>query len=317
VATGFAYDPVFLSHDTGPGHAERPERLRSIVSRLTESGTLAKLVAVAPSVEPDEWILAVHPPEHVSAVREACERARSGTEVLLDPDTPVSGESFAAARRAVSAVLTACDAVARGELTNSFCAVRPPGHHAETARPMGFCLFNNVAAGARFLQKRHGLARVLVVDWDVHHGNGTQEIFWRDPSVFYYSIHQFPFYPGTGAADERGEGPGLGATLNSPMPAGSGDDAWLARMERDLVPAARAFRPDFILISAGFDAHASDPLAEMRLTEDGFGRMSELLCGLARELCGGKLVSVLEGGYDLAALGASVEAHIKVLRTSM
>jgi len=209
--------------------------------------------------------------------------------------------------------MAAADKVMAGSLDNAFCLVRPPGHHAEPGRAMGFWLYNSVAIAARYLQRQHGLEKILVVDWDVHHGNGTQAAFWRDPSVLYYSIHQYPHYPGSGAADELGAAEGEGTTLNSPMDAGAGDGDYLDELERRLLPAAERFKPDFVLVSAGFDAHRDDPLATMGVTADGFGRMTTLVQGLADQLCAGRLVSVLEGGYNLEALADSVTAHLTAL----
>jgi acetoin utilization deacetylase AcuC-like enzyme len=311
--TALAYDPAFLEHDTGPMHPERPERIRAVLARLDRAGLRQDLVTVPVREAEDAWLTLVHRPEHVATVEAAGRQAGAGL-IYLDPDTPVSAGSVPAARKAAGAVMGAVDRVMAGEAANAFCLVRPPGHHAEPGRAMGFCLFNNVAVAARYLQRHHGIGRVLVVDWDVHHGNGTQAAFWTDPSVFYFSIHQYPYYPGTGAADERGAGEGEGTTLNRPVGAGCGDKEYLQVFEADLVPAAEAFGPDFVLVSAGFDAHRDDPLAGMAVTSDGFGRLSAVVRNLADRLCGGRLVSVLEGGYDLDALAESVAAHLEALR---
>jgi acetoin utilization deacetylase AcuC-like enzyme len=197
---------------------------------------------------------------------------------------------------------------------NAFCAVRPPGHHAESGRGMGFCLFNNVAIAARYLQQHHGLSKIAIVDWDVHHGNGTQEIFYKDSTVFYVSTHQSPLYPGTGAERETGKGAGDGYTLNCPMPGGRDDDDYVAVFEKTIIPALRAFSPEFFLVSAGFDAHRDDPLAGMRVTEEGFGAMTQMVRALASTCCQGRIVSCLEGGYHLGALARSVEAHLLALQ---
>jgi len=311
--TGFVYHPIYLQHETGFHHPESPLRLLAIRKMVWDGPLRQALVHIEPpslpaAVEP--WILEVHSLEHYRKIKEAVPLEG---EVQLDPDTLVGPFSFMAAQMAVTGVLTAVDRVASGELNNAFCAVRPPGHHAETARPMGFCLFNNVAIAARYIQKKHGCPRVLIVDWDVHHGNGTQAIFYRDPTVFYFSTHQFPFYPGTGSNKEQGAGEGEGTTLNVPLPAGKGDRDYLDAFERLLVPAAERFRPDFILISAGFDAHRDDPLAGMSVSEEGFEAMTRIVRGLADALCGGRVVSVLEGGYHLGALGKSVQKHLDVL----
>lgn len=310
--TGLVYHPAYLEHDTGRYHPECPERLRAVLTALDRTGLRGELVPVKPRDAGPAWLSLVHSPEHIAHVSAAGKMAATGT-VALDPDTAVSKGSVPAALKAAGGVLAAVDQVMAGKLDNAFCLVRPPGHHAEPGRAMGFCLYNSVAIAARYLQRRHGMKRVLIVDWDVHHGNGTQAAFWDDPSVLYYSIHQYPFYPGSGAEAERGAGEGEGATLNSPMSAGCGDTDYLNEMERALVPAAREFRPDFVLVSAGFDAHRDDPLGGMGITETGFAEMT----GLVRELAdsaGGKLVSVLEGGYNLDALAASILAHLMRLK---
>jgi acetoin utilization deacetylase AcuC-like enzyme len=214
---------------------------------------------------------------------------------------------------AVSGVLTAIDRVMEGSLLNAFCAVRPPGHHAESNRAMGFCLFNNVAIGARYLQKRHGLKRIFILDWDVHHGNGTQHSFYDDPTVFYFSTHQYPFYPGTGSEAERGAGEGEGTTLNCPLPSGSGDREMLSIFEKELASSVMSFSPDFILLSAGFDAHRDDPLASLQVTDGGFREMTRIVKSLAQTACQGRVVSSLEGGYNLAALARSVGVHLEIL----
>lgn len=231
----------------------------------------------------------------------------------LDPDTWVSPRSYEVARLAVGGVLAAVDAVMEGRAHNAFAAVRPPGHHALPERAMGFCLFHNVAIGARYAQGRYGLRRALIIDWDVRHGNGTQEIFYEDPEVLYFSTHQYPHYPGTGAAGETGEGRGIGTTLNVPLQAGSGDPEILKAFREKLLPAAKGFRPDFIFISAGFDAHREDPLGGLAVSTGGFSRLTELVRGIAEEECGGRLVSALEGAYTLSSLSASVAAHLLAL----
>jgi acetoin utilization deacetylase AcuC-like enzyme len=225
----------------------------------------------------------------------------------------MSPKSFDAALRAAGAAIYAVDQVMSGAAGNAFCAVRPPGHHALRNKAMGFCLFNNVAIAARYVQKKHGLAKVLIVDWDVHHGNGTQAAFYDDPTVLYFGVHQWPFYPGTGAADEKGEGRGLGTTVNVPLPAGSGDREFQRAFEEALEPAARAFRPDFVLISAGFDAHEGDTLGRMKVSTEGYARLTRIVRRIADPSARGRIVSVLEGGYNLDALAASVEAHLRAL----
>jgi acetoin utilization deacetylase AcuC-like enzyme len=225
----------------------------------------------------------------------------------------MSPGSLSAAYLAAGGALSAVDAIMAGEVEHAFCAVRPPGHHAEAARAMGFCLFNNVAIAARYVQKQYGVSRVLIVDWDVHHGNGTQHSFEQDPSILFFSTHQFPHYPGTGRATERGTGAGEGFTINVPMDAGAGDEEYHAIFVNVLLPAAEAFKPEFVIVSAGFDAHRDDPLASMGVTETGYSDLTDLVAGIAKRHAQGRLLSALEGGYNLTALGASVDAHLTAL----
>ncbi len=308
--TGFVYDPRFLEHDMGHGHPESPERLRAIVARLEASGLLAQLTRIAPAKAEDRWITKVHAPSYVHALN--AHQPASG-RVQLDPDTSMSPGSLAAAYLAAGGALAACDAVIRGEVAHVFCAVRPPGHHAEHNRAMGFCFFNNVAIAARYLQQQHGLARILIVDWDVHHGNGTQHTFEEDRSVLFFSTHQYPHYPGTGRATETGTGEGEGYTINVPMSGGEGDEEYVDVFERVLVPAADRFRPDAVIISTGFDAHRDDPLANMGLTEAGYAALTRIVADIAKRHSRHRLISCLEGGYHLTALAASVEAHVRAL----
>ena len=308
--TGLIYHPDYLKHDTGPGHFERSERLLAIIDRLRQSPIFQDVVQLQPQPASLEAITRCHPPEYVRHVQEACRRA----PILLDsPDTPVSQESYDVALLAAGGVLAAVDAIMAGELNNAFCAVRPPGHHAERAQAMGFCLFNNIAIGARHIQAVHGLSRVLIIDWDVHHGNSTQHLFEEDPDVFYFSIHQSPLYPGTGDRSERGHGPGKGYTLNAPMNPGSTDEDYLRVFKEQLLPEALSFDPDFVLVSAGFDAHHADPISSTRVTGEGFEKMTRLVMEIAASCCEERLVSVLEGGYDLPALARTVERHVAAL----
>jgi acetoin utilization deacetylase AcuC-like enzyme len=301
--TGIVADEVCLEHDTGPGHPERAERLR-VLRRLVESRPREALVQIAARDATQAELERVHTPEHVRRVRATAGRSRSA----FDADTPVSARSYEAALRAAGGVLALVDAVMAGRVDNGFAFVRPPGHHAEALRAMGFCLFNNVALAAAHLREQHRLERVLVVDWDVHHGNGTQAAFYRDPSVLFVSSHQYPFYPGTGAAEEVGAGEGEGFTINLPFPAGYGDRQYVEAYLEIVEPVARAFRPEFVLISAGFDAHRRDPLAHMEVTEAGFAALARTLLRVARDLCRDRVVAVLEGGYDLVALERSAAA---------
>ncbi|MCA9484785.1 MAG: histone deacetylase, partial [Nitrospina sp.] len=258
-----------------------------------------------------EDITRIHDADHAEMVQRACNEGRS----YLDADTTISPRSYDAALLSAGAGLTAVDLVVDGKADNVFCAVRPPGHHAERDRAMGFCLFNNVAITARYAQQVKGLERIFIFDWDVHHGNGTQHSFYSDPTVFYASAHQYPFYPGTGGQDETGTGDGLGTTLNFPMRAFSGDEDYLGIVENRLIPHMHRFQPDLIIISAGFDAHADDPLAQINLSADCFGQMTAMIKDAANDLCGGRLISMLEGGYNLDALADSVHQHLEQLST--
>ncbi len=308
--TGLVYHPAFLEHDMGPGHPESPNRLRAIMQRLEESGTAANLKRIEPRRAEDEWITQVHSPNYVAALNR---HAPTDGRVSLDPDTSMSPGSLPAAYLAAGGALAAVDAIMAQQVDHVFCAVRPPGHHAESGRAMGFCLFNNVAIAARYVQKKYGLTRVLIVDWDVHHGNGTQHSFEEDPSVLFFSTHQYPHYPGTGRGTERGKGAGEGFTINVPMEAGEGDEEYHAIFLKALVPAADEFKPEFVIISAGFDAHKDDPLASMGLTEDGYRDLTHIVAGIAKHHAEGRILSSLEGGYNLVALARSVDAHINAL----
>jgi len=308
--TGFVYDPIYLEHKTTPGHPENPERLVHILNKLKAEGLYSQLVELKPRPADLNWIETVHSREYIERARKFCE---GGAGYLDSLDVPISRRSYEAALMAAGGMLTAIDAVMEQDVTNAFCAVRPPGHHALEDKAMGFCIFNNIAIGARYIQKKHQLSKILIVDWDVHHGNGTQAEFYDDPNVLYFSVHQYPFYPGTGSQAERGSGSGLNSIINVPLPAGSGDDDYVGAFEKTLAPAAFAFSPDFVLISAGFDAHKDDLLGAMRVTQQGFAKLTQIVKGIAEKCCSGRIVSTLEGGYGLEGLAASVEAHIRVL----
>ena len=308
--TGLVYGDIFLRHDTGPDHPERPARLTAIVARLRDGGLMDRLVVLPFEPVPPDQLTSVHPAAYVERVRQTCAQ---GALWLDDLDTCICSESYDVARSAVGGVLAAVDAVAQGRVRNAFCAVRPPGHHALPERAMGFCLFNNVAIAARHAQSKHDLRKVLIVDWDVHHGNGTQHVFYTDPTVLYFSVHQYPHYPYTGSASETGADEGVGLTVNAPLPAGSGDEAFIAAFREKLLPAALAFRPDLVLISAGFDAHRGDPIAGMAMTAEGYAELTRITKNIAETCCEGRIVSVLEGGYGLEGLAESVEAHLRVL----
>jgi acetoin utilization deacetylase AcuC-like enzyme len=294
----------------GAGHPESPNRLRAIMQQLGQSGTAARLTMIAPREAEDEWITQIHTPAYLSMLKT---NAPASGRLSLDPDTSMSPGSLTAAYLAAGGALAAVDAIMGKQVDHVFCAVRPPGHHAEAGRAMGFCLFNNVAIAARYVQKKYGLTRVLIVDWDVHHGNGTQHSFEDDPSVLFFSIHQYPHYPGTGRESERGRGAGDGFTINVPMEAGEGDDEYRAVFLKSLVPTADVFKPEFVIISAGFDAHKDDPLASMGLTEDGYADLTGIVAGIAKRHAGGRILSSLEGGYHLTSLAASVDRHIQAL----
>jgi acetoin utilization deacetylase AcuC-like enzyme len=308
--TGLVYHPDFLKHEMGAGHPESPDRLRAIMTRLQSAGVLDRVTQIEPRMATEEWIVQVHSPAYVRRLKA---QAPTSGRVSLDPDTTMSPGTLAAALLAVGATLAAADSIMAGQVQNAFCAVRPPGHHAERDRAMGFCFFNNVAIVTRYLQRHHGIQRVLIVDWDVHHGNGTQHSFYEDPTVLFFSTHQFPHYPGTGRASERGDGPAEGLTINVPMVPGQGDAEYQAMFERVLVPAADHFKPEFIVISAGFDAHRDDPLASMGLTDEGYAVLTRIVTDIAQRHSHGRVLSSLEGGYNLDALGASVERHVGAL----
>jgi acetoin utilization deacetylase AcuC-like enzyme len=311
--TGFVFDEVYRQHLVGDvGHPERPERLTAVLGGLERAGLLNALTRIPARPATDEELALAHDRSYIELVKRELANVQ-GVKELSTGDTDVTRESLAAARAAAGGVMNAADAVEAGRVKNAFCAVRPPGHHATRNRGMGFCIFNNVAIAARYLQKVHHIGRILIVDFDYHHGNGTQDIFYDDDTVFYFSTHHYGAYPGTGSASETGAGKGLGTTLNVPLPPGAGDADILAAFEQKLVPAARRFRPDFILVSAGFDGMRRDLLGQFDITPDGYAAITRIIVRLADELCQGRVVSVLEGGYRLDGLADSVAAHVGVL----
>ncbi|MCX6134738.1 MAG: histone deacetylase [Ignavibacteriales bacterium] len=307
---GLIYHPDYLKHVTGSGHPERSQRLEVLVQHLLSTPFWGSMTHLRPSPAPAEFIHLVHPERHTSMVKIRCQM---GEHILDDGDTHVCKDSYDISVLAAGGVVQAIDEVVAGTMTRAFCAVRPPGHHAESSKVMGFCLFNNVAIGARYAQKKYGVERIAIVDWDVHHGNGTQQIFYDDDSVLFISLHQFPFYPGTGAASERGSGRGEGFTLNCPMGAGSVEKDYLDAFQAQVLPALHRFQPQLLMISAGFDAHTEDPIAGINLKDESYRRMTELLLDISGKYCGGKVVSVLEGGYNVEALARSVECHLKAM----
>jgi acetoin utilization deacetylase AcuC-like enzyme len=298
--------PACLRHENAPGHPECPDRLRAVLQAL-EAQEFSTLVRAEAPEATREQLERVHPARYVDAILSI--RPAEGESVQLDGDTAMNAHSAEAGLRAAGAGIAAVDAVAGGEFSRAFCAVRPPGHHAEPARPMGFCLFSNAAIAARHAQAAYGIGRVAVLDFDVHHGNGTQAAFEHEPSLMLASSHQMPLYPGTGAASETG----VGNILNAPLSPGTGGPAFRRVWERDILPAVEAFAPGLILVSAGFDAHRRDPLAELNLTEEDFAWVTEAICQLANTTCRGRVVSLLEGGYDLPALARSTAAHVRAL----
>ena len=307
---GIVSDPAYLKHEMGAGHPESPERLRAIRTRLESTGTLDRLVSITPKPATRTWIEKVHIPAYVEKLE--VKSPKSGY-ASLDADTTLCPGSLSAAYLAVGSAIAAADGIMAQEVDQVFCAVRPPGHHAEANRAMGFCLFNNVAIVAKYLQEQYGLERILIVDWDVHHGNGTQQAFYDDPTVLFFSTHQFPHYPGTGQSTETGRGKGHGLTINVPMSGGQGDEEYRQIFQNVLVPAADQFKPDFVLISAGFDAHRYDPLASMCLTEEGYATLTHMVLDIALQHASGRIISCLEGGYHLEGLSASVERHVTAM----
>ena len=306
MTTALITHPDCLRHELPPGHPERPARLSTVLKLLDTPEFSGLLRREAPIAEIASLTRA-HTEEHVRTILDAIPDSGFAG---IDSDTLLSPGSGDAALRAAGAVVLAVDMVMTGEATNAFCAVRPPGHHATPTRAMGFCLFNSVAIGALHARAIHGLKRVAIIDFDVHHGNGTQDIFSPDRNLFYASTHQSPLYPGTGRTGETGIDHNV---VNRPLPPGAGGEAFRQAMETGILPALSAFGPEFLLISAGFDAHGADPLAQLRLTEDDFGWATMALCRLADRVCGGRVVSALEGGYDLDATARSAQAHVRAL----
>ncbi len=308
--TGFHYDPVYLQHDTGTGHPECSERLTATMHYLKDQPFFKHLQPVATRTADLQWIETIHDHNYIHRAKTTCD---AGVPFLDSMDVSICKKSFNVALQAAGSAMELADQIISAKLNNGFALIRPPGHHAENTQALGFCLFNNVAILARYLQQQHGLDKVLILDWDVHHGNGTQHTFEDDPSVLYISTHQYPYYPGTGAWFETGSGRGEGATLNCPMAAGSGDREYEAAFMEKILPKIDQFRPEIIIISAGFDAHVNDPLGNINLSTEFYGWMTQVLMEKADNYSAGRLISLLEGGYNLKMLPRCIAEHLKVL----
>jgi acetoin utilization deacetylase AcuC-like enzyme len=310
MTTGFVYDTQFLEHEPGAGHPERNERLISAIGYLQSQPWFAQLDAVSATSADRRWVQQIHSDDYIDRAQAAC----SNGEPFLDvSDVGVCERSYDIALLSAGSLMRVADQVIDGSLDNGFVMARPPGHHAEHDMALGFCMFNNVAISARYLQQHHGLNKVLIVDWDVHHGNGTQHSFEDDPSVLYVSTHQYPFYPGTGAYSETGTGAGNGATLNCPMSAGSDDSHYETTWRERILPKIEHFAPEMIIISAGFDAHRADPLAQMNLSTEFYAWMTQRLMEQADKHCAGRLISILEGGYNVDELPMCIGEHLQVM----
>ncbi len=308
--TGFIYDSRFLEHDTGAGHPECRERLLVTMSHLQSLDWFGDLSHLSPQAIDGNWLATAHSSDYMHRVEEAC---RSRQTFLDSMDVSICPASHTISLLAAGAGIVLADEILQAGLDNGFALVRPPGHHAEHDQAMGFCLFNNVAILARYLQQRHRIDKILILDWDVHHGNGSQHTFEEDPSVLYISTHEYPYYPGTGAYSETGIGRGLGTTLNCPMPAGAADQEYETAFMEKILPAIDVFKPEFIIISAGFDAHVDDPLGHICLSTGFYGWMTQRVMEMADKYCQGRIISVLEGGYHLQALPLCVAEHLSVL----
>lgn len=310
MSTGLVADPLCRNHDPGSDYPESPARFDAIIGALEDAGLWDSLIKIQARSATESELRFCHVSDYVSLSKQDI---LEGAPQLSTGDTAVCEKSWDAALRAAGSVFSAIDSVIEARVDNAFCVVRPPGHHATPARGMGFCVFNNLALGARYAQKRKGIERVLIVDWDVHHGNGTQDIFYEDGSVLVFNVHQSPLYPGTGAVTETGAGAGLGLTLNCPLPAGAGAKEYFEVFDKILRPAADAFRPELVLISAGFDSRHGDFLGDMTLTDDDFAGLTRRVMAIARDHAGGRLISALEGGYNLSGLASSTVSHVQAL----
>ena len=309
-STALVAPELSLEHLTPHGHPERSERFSAVMDALASSGLDARMERLASVATDLETISLCHGADYIRTVERDI---AAGSPHLSTGDTHLSPQSLAVALEAVGAVITAVDTIEAGNQKNAFCALRPPGHHARPNQGMGFCIFNNVAIGARHAIRHHGMERVLIADWDVHHGNGTQDIFYDDPTVLFFSTHQAPWYPGTGMIRETGEGAGTGSTVNCPFPSGSGREEILGAFRDKLLTAANEFKPDLVMISAGFDSRLGDPLGEFRLSDEDFAELTEMMLEVADKHAEGRLVSVLEGGYSLTGLASGVTSHVTAL----
>jgi acetoin utilization deacetylase AcuC-like enzyme len=310
--TVFLYDRMYLLHDTGPYHPECPERLMQIYKGIENGGLMPDLIRIEGEPAEMKWIRSVHETSYIRRFEETC---LAGNSSMDSPDNQMSRETYETAILAVGGVLKAVSLVMEGEGDNAFCAVRPPGHHAEVSEALGFCYFNNIAIAARYVQAQWNIKKVGIIDFDVHHGNGTQHIFAKDPTVFYYSIHEHPSFafPGTGRDFEKGSGPGEGFTLNTPVLPGKGDDEYYKLIEKDMMQAIAGFKPEILLVSTGFDAHEDDDMSGIRLSTEAFSWIMKKIMQLADTHCQGKLISVLEGGYCLERLPELAKNHVEIL----
>lgn len=311
MATGLVLDPVFADHETGSGHPESPDRVLAIAEHLDKENLVERCTLIEPIEATSEAILRCHTSDHLQSLAREIDGTSGGA--FDSGDTVYGPHSLDVALQACGSVVEATTLVGTGKLDNAFCVVRPPGHHATPDAAMGFCFFNNVAIAARHAQATLDIERVAIVDWDVHHGNGTQDIFYEDPSVFFFSTHQHPWYPGTGMVEETGKGEGEGSTLNVPLPAGSGSDEVGSAFRSRFLPAMKAFKPQLVMISAGFDSRRGDPLGLFQLLDEDFIELTRLLMEVATQSAGGRVVSVLEGGYALDGLSLATAAHLRTL----
>ncbi len=310
--TGIVFDNKYLKHDTGGGHPERPERLNAIKSKLKDNALYDSLLKIPEKKANSDTIAKIHSSKYISRVEK---EIKSGIRYLDSMDTAVCKDSYEIALYAAGAGVSAVDEIMNQNIDNAFLCVRPPGHHAENSRAMGFCVFNNIAITARYIQNKYGIGKIMILDWDVHHGNGTQNAFYSDDNVLFVSLHQYPHYPGTGSGRETGKGKGKGYTVNFPMKAGSNDDDYLKHFNEKIIPLAHDFKPGFVLISAGYDAHSRDPLGGIRLSSGVYSEFTKIMLDIADKHCGGNVVCFLEGGYDFTGLSESVYNTIKTLRS--